>query len=340
MTDIKSYLKDKPDYIDILNEIVEYEENNPNPDHTFIEDTDYDTCWRNTEVGVHPSRLYQLEVNGILERVFDSNNTTSYVIKDRGEVKKILNQIEDEIGEEGQRRVMHEFPDEDKLPDNLFEDVVGYEDIKFLLKRGITTDKIVNFLLIGPSGSAKTVFLMSLSEKLSNAIMISQSSEATAPGFIDEMFKREPKYMLFDELDDMSTDDIKALSSYTETGILQETKYGKNRKMETNTKTFAAANETNPIPNNIINRFVDLYFEPYTRDEYIEVCENILPRKEGKDVEEARRIAERIWTKYQTGDVRRAIAVARLSRGDPEKIIDIIEDYSQEKLNKLGVSQV
>ena len=329
---VQEYLEQKPDYVDLVRNLVEYEEKNKCPDHAFIDDKEYDCCWTSKDVHEHPSRLYQLEMNGVLDRVFDSNSTTAYSIKNRNEVKDLVMDI-DETYDDDIDTVMHDFPSEKELSDDVFDDVIGHDEAKWLLKRGLTSDSITNFLLVGPPGCAKSVFLMCIEELGGSEFIV--GPDAKAAGFNDVMFENKPKYMLIDELDDMPLKDQKSLSSYTETGIVKETKYKKTREMRTNTKTFATANSTSDILQHIEDRFLVLNFSEYTKDEYIEVCRHIIPRKEDATEDEAEIIANAVWERRGSGDVRDAIAVSRLSRGDPEKVISALDAYSESSLKSL-----
>lgn len=328
MNSIEDFLAENPNYIETCKYLLEYEEENPKPDSHYIEDEPYDSCWTATDVKVQPQTLYRIEMGGVLDRIFDTNSTTVYAISDRDELKRCIDNLN--LGEEGEMKKMHEFPSEDQLPDDIFDDVVGYKSIKWLLRRGITTNDITNFLLVGPTGSAKTVFLMCIEEYFEEAEFVS-GNPTTGAGVLDVMFSRTPQFMLIDEMDDMSGDVQKVLTQYTETGIVDETKVGKDRKLRTNTKTIASANSTDPIIEQMQDRFVDLHFDPYTRDEYIEVCSHILPDKEDATEEEAKTIARELWKAEGEGDVRKAIQVARLSRGDPKKVIGVLDEYSSAK---------
>lgn len=324
-SEVEKFISEKPKYMDIIKKIIKYEEENKKPDHSYINDEDYDTCWEYDDVRVKPQVLHQLNMAGIVDKVFDTQSTTAYSLSDREKIIDIIDHHS--VDEDGNMTEFHNYPDEDELPDNLFDDVVGYDDIKWLLRRGLTTQKITNFLLVGPTGSAKTVFLMCIEDKLSNAEFVSGKPTSGA-GVLDVMFTRTPKYMLIDEMDDMEPDVQKVLSQYTETGIVDETKIGKDRKLETNTKTIASANSVEPIIEQVEDRFLDLHFDPYTRDEYVEICGHILPRREDTPQDEAEQIAKLLWESEGEGDVRKAIHVARVSRGDPKKVIEILDDYS------------
>lgn len=328
MDSLKTYLQDNPEYIEILDTLLEYERENKTPDNPWIQDKEYDSVWTHSDVKVSPQRLYQLEVKGVLDRIIDTNSTTGYCIINRCGVKSTIEEVK-KIQEQDYEEIIHSFPDEEDL-EGVFDDVIGYEKVKWLFKRGMSTDEITNFLLVGPPGSAKTVFLMCIS-KLDGAEFV-PATETSASGFINMLFEDRPKYMLFDELDDAEKEDQKSLSQYTETGIVRETKYGKKRAIKTNTKTFATANHIDQIMGHIKDRFTILHFDAYDYDDYAEVCEHILPKNEGKTKQEARLIADALWERSGTGDVRQAIQVSRLSRGDPEKVIDVLDEYSDSSI--------
>lgn len=326
--ELKTFLANNPEYIEILENALEFEENTKKEDHAFLRDEPYDTFWKYQNVGAHPNRVYQLELKGIIDRPHNTKNTTTLVLSDREFVRDVLDDINSDMGDDAVQ-IVHDFPEENELPEDLFEEIIGYDDIKWLLKRSLSTDKIINFILIGPPGSAKTLFLMSI-YKLKGAEFVF-GSEATSAGYFDEIFEKQPKYMLFDEIGDMSNKDQKSLAQFTEDGILSETKFGKNREMHTNANTYATANYKENIVDKILDRFTVLEFEKYDYEEFIQVCEHLLPMREGKNEEEAKLIADAVWKSEGHGDVRKAIQIARLSRGDPEKVIDVIDEYSSTK---------
>lgn len=336
MNNIESELKDNPGYIDEIESIAEYEENNKCPNHSFIEGEDYDSCWTYKDVGVMPQKLYQMETRGLIDRVFDSNSTTSYSLIDRDKAKSVAEELSRQYNNDGAVEVNHSFPNDEQLEEiGVFDDVVGYEDAKWLLRKALSSDDIVNILLVGPPGCGKTVFLRCI-DRLEGARFIS-GNKTTGSGFTDEMFERKPRYMCIDELDDMDNNNQKALSDYSEEGVLVETKGNdKRREMHTNTKTFAAANNTDNILDQIENRFTDLHFDPYTLKQFVKVCKRILPREFGHSEDHAEDIARAVWEIDGFANVRKAEDVASLSDGsDPEKVISVLENYSPDKTNSL-----
>lgn len=72
---------------------------------------------------------------------------------------------------------------EEEEKDELFEDIIGYDDIKRLFRMAINADDPVHILLIGPPASAKTVFMRTLT-KLQNSYF-TDGGNSTKAGMID-----------------------------------------------------------------------------------------------------------------------------------------------------------
>lgn len=320
--DVLSFLEKRPEYKDEVKHMVKYEEENAPGNSPYTKREGVDIVWGYDDVGVHPSTMNVFTGSCVVNKIVDTNSTTRYALSNRDAVKEAIEKVEELTAD---AEVIHSFPDQDEISEDIFSDVVGFEDVKWLLKRGMSTDSITNFLLKGPPGSAKTVFLLCI-RRLDNAVYLF-GPDITGAGFNEMMFNKKPMYICIDEIDDMDKSEQESLSSYTETGIVKETKYGKTRELRINSKTFAACNTTTSIKSNIKDRFTILEFEEYTKEEFMNVCENILPR-EGVSEDDAVTIAKQLYRKKNTTDVRQAIQVARLSRDDPEKIIDVLDNYS------------
>jgi Holliday junction DNA helicase RuvB len=107
----------------------------------------------------------------------------------------------------------------------LFKGIIGYDNVKRLVRMALDSDEQSHILLSGPPASAKTMFLESLS-KLKSSYFVDGTS-TTKAGLIDCLFLNNPKYLLIDEIDKMSSKDQAMLLNLMETGMLSETKFYK-----------------------------------------------------------------------------------------------------------------
>lgn len=114
--------------------------------------------------------------------------------------------------------------------DLLFEDISGYDDIKKLFRMAINANDAVHVLLIGAPASAKTLFMRTWTQ-LQNSYF-TDGGNGTKAGMIGHIINNEPKYLLIDEIDKMSTQDQTFLLNLMETGIVSETKHGKTRTIQ------------------------------------------------------------------------------------------------------------
>jgi Holliday junction DNA helicase RuvB len=198
-----------------------------------------------------------------------------------------------------------------EIPDDLFEVIEGYEDIKALVKLVLGSEKPVHILFTGVPSSAKTMFLLELARCGAPYVLGSQSTKA---GIADLLFDSEPDILLVDEIDRIGTKDIAILLSLTQTGIVSETKFGKRREVKLGTKVFAASNTLKMAPE-LLSRFMVLRFKPYSREEFFLVATNLLRKTEGVDSDLASYITEKVWNLPQRfPDPRQAVRVARLAR--------------------------
>ena len=92
----------------------------------------------------------------------------------------------------------------------------------------LDSGSVVHILLVGPTASAKTMFLSSLIH-LKN--WTTDGTAYTRDGLIDYLFENKPRYLLVDEIDKMAAKDQAFLLNLLETGIVTETKYGKTRSV-------------------------------------------------------------------------------------------------------------
>lgn len=77
------------------------------------------------------------------------------------------------------------------------------------------------------------------------------------------------------------------------TQTVSETKFGKGRKIQLNTRVFAASNSRKMAPE-LLSRFLPLEFNPCGKADFLMVATNLLRKREGVDSELAAYITERV----------------------------------------------
>ena len=213
-------------------------------------------------------------------------------------------------------------------PEPLFENIVGYSDVKRLFHLSISSEKPVHLLLVGPPASAKTLFMLECMRLERSYFTL--GSHSTKSGMIDYLFDKRPRYLIVDEIEHMPMKDQTALLSLMEAGIISETKFQKTRNTHLKTWVFASSNATDRMLTPLLSRFVVLHFKQYSLGSFHEVCVHILGR-EGVTPDVAAAIAEAVWTKLKSKDIRDCIKIGRLAKTkeDVEWIVQTLRAHKQ-----------
>ena len=90
---------------------------------------------------------------------------------------------------------------------------------------------------------------------------------------------------------------------------------------EMTTGIFAGVNRRDRLPPELPSRFVTFNFKSYTREEFLEVAQEVIIGWLGKDPDPARYVAERVV--LRTKDACQAIQVAKLC--DSPEEVDLFE---------------
>jgi len=207
-----------------------------------------------------------------------------------------------------------------------FENIVGNVDTKLILNKAILSRKPVHVLLVGKPGCAKTMFLTEIMYSIKKSYF-TVGSNTTKVGLVNQLFEKEPKYLLIDELDKMSGNDQVSLLHLMETGLISETKVKKTRQLELVSWVFATANNYEKIIEPLLSRFLVIEVPDYTFEEFMEISVVRLA-KEKVDKHTAEVIAENLWSEGSR-DIRDVIKVARLANNAEEVsfIIKMMKRY-------------
>src|SRR5919201_5352640 len=212
--------------------------------------------------------------------------------------------------------------------EQLFDNIIGYNDVKRLFNLSFSSEKPVHMLLVGPPASAKTLFMLSCM-KLERSYF-TLGSHSTKSGMIDYLFQKRPRYLIVDEIEHMPMKDQTALLSLMEAGIVAETKFQKTRNTQLKTWVFATSNGVDRMLTPLLSRFVVLHFKQYSFGSFQQVCTHILGR-EGVSPEVAGAIADAVWTKLKSKDIRDCIKIGRLAKTkeDVSWIAQTLKAYKQ-----------
>jgi MoxR-like ATPase len=210
---------------------------------------------------------------------------------------------------------------------SLFDDIVGFEDVKSLYEMAIKAERPVHLLLCGPPASAKSLFMRSLTKLERSYYAVGSSS--TKSGIFDYLFEYRPRYFIIDELEKMNRKDQASLLNLMESGILSELKHNQQRTTQLKTWVFASCNSTDKLLPPLLTRFTIFHFKPYTEEEFVEIVVNILDREEGVDRDVALLIADGVYNRLKSSNIRECVRIARLAKNDSAQVNRIIDTFAK-----------
>jgi len=252
--------------------------------------------WAWSDIPVPVQKLKVLVEEGIVKINYQSRSTTTYMVKDPELVRQALEAI-------GDGEVVT-----DQLPTDLFDYIVGHDEVKYWLNKSLTSPEPVHILLAGPPATAKSLFLEALGNLPGAQYALGGSSSRA--GIADFLINFTPRFLIIDELDKMKGEDFSVLLSLMQSGVVARMKKGLRDINQMTTWVYAGVNRADKLPPELLSRFVTFNFKTYTRDEFLEVAQEVITKQHGKDPALARYIAEAVVKR--TKDVRQAVQVAKL----------------------------
>ncbi len=265
--------------------------------------------WTWKDVRVHSAHIHKLLLKGIVLSTFESRSTKNYMLSDTGRTiaSADLPVPTTVIGSK------MEYGDEPTIDFvEMFSDIVGYDDIKELLRESLQLPKPIHTLLYGPPSLAKSMFLWDIERAYGHLTLPLIGSATSHAGMWDLIAERKPKIILIDELEKMSLTDTAGLLSLMEKGRIIRAKVGRKLDEELTCWIIGTANRIGKLPVELLSRFAKFQLTEYNSAEFTHVVESVLIRHENLDQESAHEIAMRLVG--ATHDVRDAVRVARLSK--------------------------
>jgi Holliday junction DNA helicase RuvB len=137
-----------------------------------------------------------------------------------------------------------------------------------------------------------------------------------------------PRYLIVDEIEHMSIKDQTALLSLMETGILSETKFQKTRSTQLKTWVYATSNGTERMLTPLLSRFIIFHFKQYKFENFQQVASHLLTH-EGVGSQLAVKIANAVWWKMKSKDIRDCLKIGRLAKSDEDLdwIVNTLKRY-------------
>jgi len=194
----------------------------------------------------------------------------------------------------------------------------------------IHAERPVHLLLCGPPASAKSLFMRSLTRLERSYYAVGSSS--TKSGIFDYLFENRPRYFIIDELEKMNKKDQTSLLNLMESGILSELTHNQQRTTQLKTWVFASCNSTDKVLPPLLTRFRDIHFKPYTEEEFVEIVVNVLEREEGVDRYVALIVADGVFNKLQSSNIRECVRIARLVKNDPSQVNRIFDTFAKYRM--------
>ena len=311
--------QERPEYLAILKSCCEAHHRGCNQPYWLgFEHTDIKLDTDDFKLAMSiPRRLNILANLGLLEVSFHSNSSTNYKVPNIEEVGRVLVRVKE-------LELEPTFNKEIGIPQDLFSTIAGYEDIKALFKQVLKVERF-HILLCGSPASAKTLFLLELARLDGSFYCL--GSTTTKAGLAEILYQQRPRILLADEIDKFETKDIAILLSLAETGMVSETKSGKQRELRLNTNIFAAANTTKGMPEELLSRFRVLYLPEYTKDEFLEASRKVLVERVKVEAQLASYIADKAWGISK--DIREAVRIGKICQTteDVDSDVELLRKY-------------
>ena len=215
---------------------------------------------------------------------------------------------------------------------HVFDKIVGYDGIKRIFLRSLSSKEPVHILLIGPPGQAKTLFLKCILETVGEKkAFFTVGGNTSKSGLIDVLFDMQPKYLLVDEIEHLKPEYQSTLLSLMETGILTQMMHSKVRHIHLKTWVFATSNGTKKLSEPLLSRFRVMHLNKYSFSQFYEISVKRL-LTEGLHKKAAHEIAISVWEQLPNPNIRNCVQIGRLVKNERDiemAIADEIQNFKE-----------
>ncbi len=240
----------------------------------------------------------ELLVTGGPRGTYRSRSTTAYKLKEPELVREVLEKLAE----------VEEGTEEGDIPPDMFDFILGHDQIKDLLWKSINAERPVHILLVGPPATAKSMFMGELARLPFSRFALGGSTRKG--GLEDYLLEFRPRYLIIDELDKMDMRDMSVLLSLMESGIVVRLKKRMREMEKMTTWVFGGANRDNNIWPELKSRFFIVHLKEYSEDDFIQIARALLITREKTNPDLANYIVSSLAK--HTRDVRETIHFGRL----------------------------
>jgi MoxR-like ATPase len=195
----------------------------------------------------------------------------------------------------------------------IFQDVSGYSEEKWILEKALKSEEPIHILLVGSPGIGKTRFLKAIEKSYPDLSYFALSSASTGAGMINHCFENPPRFLLIDEIEHMKPSDQVTLLSLMQDGVLVETKVSKTRRLDFTCSVIATSNDTKKLKEPLLSRFAVIEMKGYTIEEFRKVALDVL-----KDHPLAEYIVSEVYNSSKNPNIRDCVRVAKLAKTEQD----------------------
>lgn len=196
------------------------------------------------------------------------------------------------------------------IPAGLFSNIIGYDDVKRAILRGLRSHLPIHHWLIGPPGSGKSAFLEEL-RRLQKSRWI-DGATTTSRGIVNVLMSEDPDVLLIDEANHLEPEAQETLHAVASQGMIRLTNAYDRQEQETPVQIVMTSNTVAGTSDSFQSRFTMWHFRAYTREEFAAIAEGML-RTAGRPEHMGEFIAKRVWD-HGGRDIRQVQDVAKLCR--------------------------
>ena len=262
-----------------------------------------------TDIPAQTSVLNQLVIDELLvtggpRGTYRSRSTTAYKLKDPELVRECLEKLSE----------IEEGTEEGDIPNDLFDFILGHDQIKDLLWRSINAERPVHVLLVGPPATAKSMFLGELARLPFSRFALGGSTRRG--GLEDYLLEFRPRFLIIDEIDKMDMRDMSVLLSLMESGVVARLKKRMREMEKMTTWVMGGANRDNNIWPELKSRFFTVHLKEYSEADFLQISRAVLITREKVEPGLATLIATALAR--HTRDVRESIHFGRLCKTEDD----------------------